>query len=86
MGKQYLKKKIIPKSEFILLSDIVSEAKEKFESWNLRTQLYSYVNLQSKIYKTASEIKTKNKVEVKHKLALLLINAIDYANSKEARN
>lgn len=86
MGKKSINEKIIPKNEFILLSEVLREAKEKFEGWNLRSQLYSYVNLQSKIYKAASDVRTKNKVEVKHKLALMLINGIDYVYSKEARN
>ncbi|HBO60816.1 TPA: hypothetical protein DD449_03980 [Candidatus Berkelbacteria bacterium] len=86
MGKQYLKKKIIPKTDFILLSEIVSEAKEKFEGWNLSTQLYSYLNLQTKIHNATKEAAARNKVKAKHTLALLLINAIDYAHSKEARN
>lgn len=86
MGKQHLKKKIVPKTDFILLSDIVSEAKEKFDGWNLRTQLYNYLHLQSNIYRSSKVVKDKNKIEVKHKLASLLLNGIDTVFSPEARN
>ena len=86
MGKKSINEKIIPKRNLILLSDVVREAKEKFESWNLRTQLYSYCNLQTKIYNATKDVAARNKVKVKHTLALMLINAIDYAHSKEARN
>jgi len=89
MGKQHLKKKIIPKTDFILLSEVVSEAKEKFEGYNLQTQLNQYLYLQGNIYNSAKASKSENICNIcvaKHGLAGLLLNAIDNAFSKEARN
>jgi len=86
MGKQYLKKKIIPKTDFILLSDIVAEAKEKFEGYNLRTQLNQYLYLQGKISRAANTPAKLQTAFVKHKLAALLLNGIETLLQPEARN
>jgi len=86
MGIQYTKKKIAAKTEFIFLSDVVDEAKEKFDGWNLLVQLRLYQSLQTKIYRQKRDENIKNKTAVKLKLALLLINAIDDAYSKEGKN
>jgi len=85
MGSKSVKK-VIPQKEFILLSEVVSEAKEKFEGYNLRTQLNQYLMLQGKIFRVTSYVKKKNKIEVKHKLAALLLNGIETLMQPEARN
>ena len=83
MGKKSINEKIIPKRNLILLSEVIKEAKEKYPGYNLATQLEQYQYLQGKIFHAGS---AKQVAAVKHKLASLLSNAIDYAYSKEARN